>query len=136
MRYLMALTLLTSISLHAGEIHKWIDADGNVHYGDAPPITVKTESVRIQSAPSNPGKSLPRLSTSASRDAADAANDTVVAKQQAIIRCAQAKEDFEIISTNSRIKLKSADGSERYLSNEEIGQRKKQAKSNIDEFCS
>jgi len=142
MRYLIALTLLASISLHAGTIHKWVDEDGNVHYGDAPPITVKTESVRVQSAPSNPGKSLPRLSTSASDDAGGgsttsaATDEAPVSKDQAKIRCDQAKEDLQIISINSRIKLKSADGSERFLSTEEIGQRKEQAKSNIDQFCS
>ncbi len=140
MRYLMALTLLVSISLHAGTIHKWIDADGNVHYGDAPPVTVKTESVRVQSAPSNPGKSLPRLSTPGSENeggsATTAATDeTAVPKDQAKIACDQAKEDLQVINRNTRIKLKSADGSARYLTTEEIDQRKEQAESDIDRFC-
>ncbi len=141
MRYLMALTLLVSISLHAGTIHKWVDADGNVHYGDAPPVTVKTESVRVQSAPSNPGKSLPRLSTSASDNAAGgsststAADDAPIPKDQAKIACSQAKEDLQVISRSSRIKLKSADGTTRYLSTEEIDQRKEQAENDINRFC-
>ena len=140
MRYLIALTLLASISLHAGTIHKWIDADGNVHYGDSPPITVKTESVRVQSAPSNPGKSLPRLATPGSEaedgSATTAATDEVgVPKDQAKVACDKAKEDLHVISRSTRIKLKSADGSTRYLTTEEIDQRKEQAESDIDRFC-
>jgi hypothetical protein len=46
MRYLIYLTLLASTSLNAGSIQKWTDADGNVFYGDAPPVSVKTEDVQ------------------------------------------------------------------------------------------
>ena len=138
MRYLIVLTFLVSTMLQAGAIHKWVDADGNVHYGDAPPVTVKTESVRVQSAPTNPGKSLPRLSTSGSEDV-DEGGETAAAgkvpKDQAKIACDQAKEDLQIISRSSRIKLKSADGSERYLTTEEIDQRRDLAESDVDQFC-
>ena len=57
MRYLTYLVLVVSTSLNAGTIHKWVDENGNVHYGDAPPVKTKTENVRVQAAPSNPGKS-------------------------------------------------------------------------------
>ena len=75
MRYLIYLTLLASASLNAGSIHKWTDADGNVFYGDTPPVSAKTEGVRVQSAPSNPGKALPRLSSPGSTDASPGSTD-------------------------------------------------------------
>ena len=142
MRYLIYLTLLTSMSLHAGAIHKWVDDDGNVHYGDAPPVSAKTEGVRVQSAPSNPGKALPRLSkpasstdTAAGGDPTATANNENVPDDQAKIACDQATEDLKVIGRSSRIKLKAADGSTRYLSSEEIEERKEQAEADIERFC-
>ena len=49
MRYLIyplvGLILAISTSLNAGTIQKWVDDKGNVHYGDAPPVEVKSENV-------------------------------------------------------------------------------------------
>ncbi len=137
MRYLIVLTFLVSTTLQAAVILKWVDADGNVNYGDAPPVTVKSEPIRVQAAPSNPGKSLPRLSNSAGEDGetTTAGEQPPVPKDQAKIACDQAKEDLQVISRSTRIKLKSSDGSERYLTTEEIEQRQKQAQTDVDRFC-
>ena len=135
MRYLIYLTLLASTSLSAGSIHKWTDADGNVFYGDAPPISANTENVWVQSAPSNPGKALPRLSSSGSESSAVAGDDNTVPADQAKVACDNALKDLEIIQSSDRVKLKLADGSTRYLTSEEIDERKTQAESEIDRFC-
>ena len=140
MRYLIYLTLLASTSLNAGSIHKWTDADGNVFYGATPPVSTKTEDVRVQSAPSNPGKALPRLSSPESP--AVAAGDTPVTDSsgnvptdQAKIACDNAKEDLDVIGRSSRIKLQLADGTSRYLTSEEIDARRTQAEDDIQRFC-
>ena len=135
MRYLIYLTLLASTSLNAGSIHKWTDTDGNVFYGDAPPISAKTEDVRVQSAPSNPGKALPRLSSPGSEPSATAGNGNTVPADQAKIACDNAQKDLQTIQSSSRVKLKLADGSTRYLTSEEIDERKTQAESEIERFC-
>ena len=108
MRFLIYLTLFLSASLNAGSIHKWVDESGNVHYSDAPPVSVQTEDVRVQSAPSNPGKALPRLSTSSS-DGSDEnssasnddptadSNDDDVPADQARVICENAREDLQVI---------------------------------------
>ncbi len=146
MRYLFFLaTVILSTSIQAGSIHKWVDEDGNVHYGDAPPVTAKTESVRVQSAPSNPGRALPRLNNQgtqaggtqaggapATANADDAGN---VPKDQAKIACDQAQQDLKVIKGSSRVKLRSADGSTRYMTTEEIDQRRQQAEADIARFC-
>ena len=62
MKYFIYLLVMVSTSLGAGEILKWTDEDGNVFYGDAPPLEAITEPVRVIGAPSNPGRALPRLS--------------------------------------------------------------------------
>ena len=140
MRYLIYLMLLASMSLNAGTIHKWVDDEGNTHYGDAPPVTAKTEGVRVQSAPSNPGKALPRLSSpdnsqATAGDSGGAAQNETVPEHQARVACEKAQEDLKVINNSNRIKLRSADGSTRYMTSEEIEERKAQSEADIKRFC-
>lgn len=144
MRYSIFLMLLASMSLNAGSIHKWVDDEGNVHYGDSPPASAKTEGVRVQAAPSNPGKALPRLSTSGTGNDANTgdttstgspAGDGDIPEDQAKIACDNAQEDLRIIGSSSRIKLRNSDGSTRYMTTEEIEERKTQAEADVERFC-
>ena len=141
MRYLICLALLFSLPLHAGTIKKWVDEEGNVYYGDSPPISVKTENVRVLSAPTNPGKALPRLSSPGTEEASGGGtpaagdNGNQVPRDQAQMACDKAREDLQVINRSSRIKLRSADGSERYMSTEEIEERRKLAEEDIKQFC-
>jgi hypothetical protein len=140
MRYLIYLTLLASTSLTAGSIQKWTDENGNVFYGDTPPVSTKTEGVRVQSAPSNPGKALPRLSTqddseSAGTDSPASDGDQNLTVAQSKVACDNAQQDLEVIQTSSRVKLQLVDGTTRYLTPEEIDQRKAKAEADIKNFC-
>jgi hypothetical protein len=141
MRYLIYLTLLVSASLNAGTIHKWVDEQGNVHYGDSPPVATKTEDVRVLSAPSNPGKALPRLSTPSSEQNGDSSNPaaatdpTGLPEDQAKLACDNAREDLQVINRSSRVKLRNSDGTTRYLTTEEIEDRKTQAEADVERFC-
>jgi len=135
MRYLTYLVLMVSTTLNAGTIHKWVDENGNVHYGDAPPVKTKTENVRVQAAPSNPGKPLPRLSTSDdTKQAGDKAQQEVSAEQARKI-CEAARKDLDVINTSNRIRIQQADGSERYLGEAEIAERKAKSQTDVDRFC-
>ncbi len=146
MRYLMFLALLASMTVNAGAIKKWVDEDGNVHYGDAPPVSAQTQDVRVQAPPSNPGKALPRLSSpgsdhssggsgSAGDSTQAAAGSDEVPEDQARAACDAAQEDLKIISSSSRVKLRMADGSTRYMTTEEIEERKAQAEADAERFC-
>lgn len=141
MRYSIFLILLASMSLNAGTIHKWVDDEGNVHYGDSPPASVKTEGVRVQAAPSNPGKALPRLSTPGSAEPTDTAangsptDESQVPEDQAQLACDNAQKDLKTIASSNRIKLRMSDGSTRYMTTEEIEERKAQAQADVERFC-
>jgi ribonuclease BN (tRNA processing enzyme) len=52
MKYLILALMLLPLTLSARGIQKWVDDQGNVHYGDAPPIGTKSEQVRVDKAPS------------------------------------------------------------------------------------
>lgn len=141
MRYtkypILGLILIFSSSLYAGTIHKWVDENGSVHYSDSPPAKTKSESIRVQSAPSNPGKALPRLTSPdvANQAAGEASNQQKLPAEQASEICNLARQDLEVISKSTRIKLKQADGSARYLSKEEIEKRRADSQAEVDQFC-
>lgn len=139
MRYLIYLILAISTSLNAGSIHKWVDENGNVHYGDAPPLKTKSENVRVLSAPSNPGKTLPRLNSSEnsgekSNDNA-AGNKREVTDEQASKMCASASADLDVINNSVRVQVQQLDGNLRYLSESEIAERKAKSQAEMDRFC-
>jgi hypothetical protein len=139
MRYLIYLILAISTSLNAGSIQKWTDENGNVHYGDVPPVTTKSENVRVQSAPSNPGKALPRLDSSDDSDQAAGGNDEdnkqEVSEEEASKNCASARADLDVINNSIRIKLQEPDGNVRYLNESEIAERKAAAQAQVSRFC-
>ena len=145
MRVIICLFILVSSSLFAGEILKWVDEDGNIYYGDAPPISAETERVRVLSAPSNPGKALPRLSTDSSTDNSNkrgtdiatggAQDDFKLPADQAKIACEEATADLKVINNSSRIRLRSADGSTRYMTTEEIDVRRENAEKDVSLHC-
>ena len=139
MRYLIYLILVVSTSLHAGTIHKWIDEDGNVHYSDAPPAATKTEGVRVQSAPSNPGKPLPRLTDegddSAAAGAAAGTDQQEVANEQSAAICERARADLDILNNNTNIRLQQADGTSRDLDQTEVDQRRTKAQAEVSRYC-
>jgi hypothetical protein len=141
MKYLVCLFILISSSVYAGSIHKWVDEEGNTHYGDAPPASVTAQELRVDVAPSDPGKALPRLGTSDSASASSGGSTNAgkpvskVPEDQAKTACEQAQGDLKIISSNSRIRLKNADGSSRYMTTEEIKARQENAEKDVKEFC-
>ena len=49
------LTLAASGIAFAGDIYKWVDEDGHVHYGDKP-VGAQSERMAIQSTPTDPAR--------------------------------------------------------------------------------
>lgn len=139
MRIIICLFILTSNTLYAGEILKWVDEDGNINYGDSPPLSVETERIKVLSAPSNPGRALPRLSSQGSRNKNNApGSDQGIPRlpdDQAKIACKEATDDLLVIKRSSRIRLKSADGTTRYMTSEEINTRRENAEKAVARHC-
>jgi len=142
MKYLICLFILFSSTTYAGSIHKWVDDEGNTHYGDAPPATVNTKELKVDTVPSDPGKALPRLGSSDPASAKTAGNNSgsdnsgsKVPADQAKIACEQAQGDLKVIKSNSRVRLKNPDGTSRYMTTEEIKSRQQKAEENVKSFC-
>ena len=142
-RFLIPMMFIACNSYAAG-IQKWTDESGNIHYGDAPPIKTKTESVRVSRPPSNPGKPLPRLTTGDSADGSQQKTTGTKVEQKKQDRtteevnkqvCEKTKESLKVISSNSLIRLKLSDGTERALSDEEIDERRLKLEQDVKQYC-
>jgi hypothetical protein len=58
--YLLIILLLGCMGGANAEIYKWVDAQGNTHYGERPPADSDAESVTVRKGPSTPDPLLER----------------------------------------------------------------------------
>jgi len=148
MKHLVCLFMLISSSVYAGSIQKWIDDEGNTHYGDVPPPSVHTDEIRVDVAPSNPGKPLPRLetsdpesgtsesSTTDSSSPGGAEPDPEMTDDQAKAICKQAHQEIKYLNNaRHRAKVRYPDGTSRHLPKEERIARREQANQDIEDYC-
>jgi hypothetical protein len=147
MQLLVIILAFLAGSAQAAGIQKWIDENGQVHYGDNPPAKVTTESVRVSRPPSNPGKALPRLNnqqTNSDQQQDAEASNTPADQQdpasqappdQAGEFCEQARKDMRVLNNSSRIRLRASDGTSRFMTDEEREQRRVQSQADIDRYC-
>ena len=140
MKRLLFPVIFIACNSYAAGIQKWVDENGQVHYGDSPPAQTQTESISVSRPPSNPGKPLPRFSTQQEQEAAEAGNPdnkppAETSEEQAQDACEQAQKDMKVINRSKRIRLKQADGTVRYMTAEEIEERRKQTEEDIQQFC-
>ncbi len=93
------LLMLFSVSAHA-ELHKWVDAAGNVHYSDmAPPAEAKEQQVHIPQVPANTATSGVPADKSIFEREADL-EKALKAKQEAAQQAAQEQKDAETKKKN------------------------------------
>ncbi len=139
-RFLILMALIASNSFAAG-IQKWTDESGNVNYGDTPPVKTQTQLISVSPPPSNPGKPLPRLNASEDNEklASDKAEKNkvpeVTTREANKVICEKSTHDLEVISSNSVIRMRNNDGTERILSDEEIDQRRIKLEQDIKQYC-
>ncbi len=133
---------LTFSSAYAA-IYKWVDAEGNVHYGEQP---VSQDAERLQIKIREPVK------PAASEDGKDADKETEdkdkkeeakpekteppkMSKKEKRARCKQAKGNLNTILTHGRLRERDKSGNSRYLTDEEKQRRLKTARKNVRKYC-
>ena len=137
--FIVLLIAFNIASAQAASYKKWIDEEGRVYYGDTPPRSVDTIIIKTNKRPTNIGKPLPRFP--ASSDEPAPAKDTTdsspksLKPEQAKVACEVARNDLSVLENNSPIQLRSADGTERYMTEDEIQQRLDRSNENIENFC-
>jgi hypothetical protein len=138
-----SLLLAMSTSTIAGQIYKWVDAQGMTHFGSQPPHGQQATSVNTATPPPSSdakGSDTAQVDNAATADPDQAAIDEKVrkdvAKQQAEQKkyCETVRTNLAQLQNNPRLRVE-VDGEVRRLSEEERQQRISEAQKSIAENC-
>ncbi len=147
MKRLLLFAALVAWSGMAGAVvYRWVDAKGNVQYGDQPPDGVHAEVVELlgthvpRSASARTSDS-PAASKSTSRDQPNNQDDTAKKAVQDDVaqarekQCADAQDRYKKLIEGRRLYKTGADGERQYLTSEEIDSERLNAKQEVDSVC-
>jgi hypothetical protein len=120
----------------AGQIYKWVDAQGVTHFGAQPPQGQEATSVVTPSVPAGKPPTLPRSDAIGDQQAIDKTVKKQVAEQQAQLKvfCEQARTNLAQLQNNTRIR-EEIDGEMRRLTDETRQERITEAQKQIAENC-
>ncbi|ANJ54289.1 DUF4124 domain-containing protein [Pseudomonas silesiensis] len=120
----------------AGQIYKWVDAQGVTHFGAQPPQGQEATSVVTPSVPAGKPPTPPRSDAIGDQQAIDKTVKKQVAEQQAQLKvfCEQARTNLAQLQNNPRIR-EEIDGEMRRLTDETRQERITEAQKQIAENC-
>jgi hypothetical protein len=141
MKRLLLLAALIAWSGVAGAVvYKWVDAKGEVQYGDRPPDGVHAEVVELlgthtpRPAASETAPVKTATPPSQDDDAAKKAVDSDVAQARAK-DCADAQDRYKKLIEGRKIYKTGPDGQRQYLTSDEIDAQRLSAKQDVDAAC-
>ncbi|MDE3735609.1 DUF4124 domain-containing protein [Pseudomonas resinovorans] len=149
-RMILAASLLLALSTSAmaGQVYKWVDAQGVTHFGAQPPEGQEATSVntsvpkprpallRLDSEIAQPAAPLPQSKPVGDQKAIDEKVKAEVATQEAERRkyCENIRTNLAQLQNNPRLRAE-VNGEVRRLSEEERQSRMKEAEKAISENC-
>ena len=124
----LLLLSLAALPCAAGNVYKWIDAEGQVHYSQTPPptgpVTIQRQGALQPSVISPPAPVLPAESPAKNKppESTQAAVETAAEKAK---RCAAARERLAFLEerTARRLMIEQADGSAARMTEEQFAER-------------
>jgi hypothetical protein len=140
------LTLAASGIAFAGDIYKWVDEDGHVHYGDKP-VGAQSERMAIQSTPTDPARIAAQAQALATaRMEAREAEATAAAEEpseealraMALERreaCEKARADMQRMVSARHLYREDDSGERIYLDEVEMQAARERAENQVSEFC-
>jgi len=145
--FLACLAMSAAGAVSAGEIYKWTDADGNVHFGDRPSGAATEERLAINSSPTN--QEHVRSIVQARNDARAERNEQKAAEEEAEptaeeLRAAEAerkdkcntyKERLQKFVTSRRLYREDEAGERVYLDEEETLAARARVQEQVLEHC-
>ena len=150
--FLSLITFYTS-NINAG-IYKWVDAQGNIHYGAQRPTNTDSKKLSIQhhapeksSSYDRPGAKKPKtaegdaeVKTGAdkktSKDTPDYKAESKADKKRRLAACSQARKSMSKMATQGRVRTRDKEGNVNYMSDKQKQSRIKRAKELITKHCS
>ncbi len=142
---LVAIIALLSPSLTSAEsVYRWTDENGVVHFGDREPVgraadrvSVKTGAATNSSERKSPQEQVQALEerqAERQREEKETAVEEARRKQRQA-RCDTARANLQAINSNARIRVVGADGEQRYLTPEEIQEKRAEFDAIVEESC-
>ncbi len=141
---MLALTAVGTTA--AGQIYKWTDEEGNVHFTDKP-VAEEAERVAIQSRRTDPER-VQAMVQSRADAAAKAAEEEAAATPQGPTeeeiqarleerakRCATYRERLQRFVQSRRIYREDENGERVYLSEEEMQEAREKVENQVQEYC-
>jgi hypothetical protein len=140
------LTLGVSSAAIAGDIYKWVDEDGNVHYGDKPTGN-EPERMAIASQPTDNARVQQQIQVSTTartqrREAEAAAaaegpskEELQAEAQERAQRCQSARATMQSFITSRRLYREDESGERVYLDESETIAARQRVEDQIDEYC-
>lgn len=129
----------------AGDIYKWVDDQGNVHYEDKP--IAGSERLAIQSQPTDPSRIQAQVQAGAeARTSAQEARAAAAEEEQALEeerakaaelaqKCEQARATMQRFVTSRRLYREDDDGERTYLDEVEMQAARQRVEDQISEHC-
>ncbi len=139
------LALAVTSAIAAPEVYKWIDADGNVHYGDRPPATgVDSRTLSLPPAPARePDQARRSLKQRRLLEAFEAERnqrnqaeaEAAAAKRERARECENARRELARFERANIIYTSDASGARIYISDEERLEAAANARTWIGKHC-
>ena len=143
----LMLAMATAGTAIAGDIYKWTDEDGNVHFGDKP-IGEQPERLAIQSKPTDPAK-IQAMAQARSQAATKAAEEAAAAEPEGPSpeelqaeaderkqKCTTYRSQMQKYVTSRRLYREDESGERVYLDENEMQAAREKVENQIQEFCS
>jgi Domain of unknown function (DUF4124) len=122
--------LMTSPLVFADKIYSWVDDKGVTHYGENPPKDTPARQLNARTGHSDP------VEYSTEEKAETAKAKAATDPQPSEERCATARKNLQVLSTNPRVKATDKNGENRYMTPEEMQAQVETMEQIIAEECS
>ena len=139
-RLLLIAALIAWSGVAGAVVYKWVDAKGEVQYGDRPPDGVHAEVVELLGTHT----ARPAASETAPVKAANQPNQDDAATKKAVEsdveqarakQCADAQDRYKKLIDGRHIYKTGPDGERQYLTSDEIDAQRLSAKQEVDSTC-
>lgn len=147
---LLSILIFNSSTSLAG-IYKWVDEEGNVHYGQQRPANSPSEKMQVQqhaprdvSSYNRPGSKQTSEQTDKTGDTEEKPDETTepekkpetaAEKKRRLAACAQARKGLTTMESIGRVRSKDKDGNTAYLSQKQKEAKMKQSRDLISKHC-
>lgn len=147
--FLLLLLLLIAL-FAAGQVYKWVDEQGGVHFGDRPPRQTDAEEVGVPQGPSVEEMDAAQREFQQAIEAREERDRELAEKQEEVeqeklssreekeqrfIRCVKAREQLLVLGYKVRVFRIRPDWTREYLENEDRPVETSRLRNLVEEYC-